>query len=315
MNRNIDEQLNNLCCDDIAPKNLRGKRPGYYAFQIIRAVLFLVCLAVFVYSVNSIIENFADYEEGEDVYESIKDQFESTNNSGLNAPIYSADKVLPLSKFDEMLVADGIAPPIVSNEEVEEFLKVKNKLSIMKRELPDLYGWIILPNTNINYPIMQCDDNSYYVTHTSDGKVNSLGAIFADFRCTKPAHQTNNLVLYGHNIRSWGTMFNGITNFFNPNYFESHRTIEVYTLDGIYEYEIIAVFETDIFDNYANVSFTNMKFSDFITETINKSTNSAGPVKYDDSSKLITLSTCSNSFDKDKRYALVGLMTKSITLD
>lgn len=315
MSKNINEQLNNLCCDDIAPKTKPRKRPSYYVFQVIRAVLFLVCLGVFIYSVNSIVENFTDYEAGEEIYESIKNEFENSDNGGLTPPIYAADKIIPLSKFDEMLVADGKAPIILSNEEIERFLKVKNKLTVIRQDLPDLYGWITVPNTNINYPIMQCGDNSYYVTHTSDGKVNSLGAIFADFRCISPAHETKNLVLYGHNIRSWGTMFNGITNFFNPNYFETHRTIEIYTFDGIYEYTVISVFETDIYDNYAKINFPEAGFSNFITETINKSTNSAGHIDYSDSSKLITLSTCSNSFDKDKRYALVGLMTKSITLN
>lgn len=314
MDRNIKEQLNDLCCNDIAPKIKRRKRPSYYLFQLVRAILFLVCLGVFLYSANSIVENFTDYEEGEKIYGEIKNEFENLDSGGLNQPLYHGDNTQPLSKFDEMLVSDGVAPPVVSNEDIEEFLKIKNKLTLMKQEYPDLYGWLTVTNTNIDYPVMRGNDNSFYVDHAADGKANNSGAIFADFRCTKPTYETQNLVIYGHNIRSWGTMFNGITNFFNPNYYQTHRTITLYTFDGIYEYEIISIFETDIYDDYTRINFSQNSFSSFVAQTIEKSANSVGEVKYDDFSKLITLSTCSNSFDKDNRYALVGMMTKSVTL-
>ena len=105
MNKNINEQLLDLCCDDVAPKIKRRKRASYYIFQLVRVVLFTVCLVVFLYSVNSIIENFTDYEEGEQIYESIKNEFENLDGGGLNPPIYASDKIIPLSKFDDIIIS------------------------------------------------------------------------------------------------------------------------------------------------------------------------------------------------------------------
>ena len=313
INVNVQEKLNSLSCDDIAPKVKKKKRPAYYIFSTVRIVLFLVCLAVFVFSLKSIFENFEDYKIGDEIYGNIQLEFDNMGADGLTSPIYSADKTIPLSKFDDMLISDGVAPPIVSNEDMEEFLKVRNKLEILRKDYPDLYGWLNVKGTSINYPVMQGTDNSFYVDHTPDGSKNSAGSIFADFRCKNPAEKTQNLVLYGHNIRSWGTMFNGITNFFNKNYFESHRTIELWTFDGIYEYTIISIYETNIYDDYTTISFGGGSITSFIRQTIEQSANSAGEVEYNAASKLITLSTCSNSLDSDNRYALVGILTKSIT--
>ena len=309
---NISEKLKEISCDDIAPQSKGRKRTSYYVFNFIRIVLFLVCLAVFLFSLKSIIDNFEDFNSGEDFYESIVDEFNNIGKEGLTSPIYSAEKVVPLVKFDEMLLSKGELPPIVSNEELEEYLKVKNKLTILREQYPELVGWITIENTKINYPLMRAKDNQYYVNHAADGTPNYSGAIFADFRCTKAPEKTPNYVIYGHNIRSWGTMFNGITNFFNKSYFNSRPTIEISTFDGIYEYTIIAVFETDIYADYTRINFANTDMADFIGNIYDLASISR-EVEYNSNSKIVTLSTCSNSFDDDKRYALVGILTKSIT--
>ncbi len=313
MERNMWKDLGEVSCDDIAPKVRRKKSSSYYIFSGIRVLAFMVCFVVFMSSMANIVENFIEYDKGGDDYEEIKNNFNNKDTGSLTPQILSAEKIVPLKGFEEMLVSDGVIPPIVSDEEMEEFLIMRNKLALMSKELPGLYGWITVPGTNIDYPIMQTDNNSYYVDHTAEGKENSLGAIFVDYRCNKPTYDTQNLLIYGHNIRSWGTMFNNLTNFFTPAFFDSHKTINVWTFDGIYEYTVISVYETTIHDDYTKLNFKDDDFVKFIEQTINNSANDPGQVQYDASSRLITLTTCSNSFDKDKRYALVGIMTKSIT--
>ena len=101
----------------------------------------------------------------------------------------------------------------------------------------DVAGWIHIPDTPIDYAIMQCDDNDFYVHHNESGAASSAGAIFADFRCDLDS--TDNSLLYGHNMGS-GSMFHAIKNFKDHDWGMAHRYIEVATLEHRYLYRLLS---------------------------------------------------------------------------
>lgn len=70
---------------------------------------------------------------------------------------------------------------------------------------PDLVAWIQIPDTTIDYPVVQGRDNDYYLNHTAAGKENHSGAIFLDAGCDH-RFSYGNYILYGHNLRT-GKMF------------------------------------------------------------------------------------------------------------
>ena len=74
----------------------------------------------------------------------------------------------------------------------------------LKNEYDEAIGYIEIPNTNISYPIMQGEDNNYYLKHLPNGDSNKIGSIFIDYRNNEFNDQ--NTIIYGHNFNN-GTMF------------------------------------------------------------------------------------------------------------
>ena len=97
---------------------------------------------------------------------------------------------------------------VLSPEICEE---LKEQAQEMQETYPDAIGWIYIPDTSINYPIMQGEDNDFYLTHGTDGRSLKCGCIELDFRCEN-RFQNNFNILYGHNMKN-GSMFANVCRF------------------------------------------------------------------------------------------------------
>lgn len=65
---------------------------------------------------------------------------------------------------------------------------------------PDIIGWLSLPDTVLNYPVTQTDNNEYYLNHLYDGTYNKVGCLFADYE-NRADFSDRNTIIYGHNMR------------------------------------------------------------------------------------------------------------------
>lgn len=99
----------------------------------------------------------------------------------------------------------------------------------------DFAGWLTIPGTEIDYPVMQAvpESSDFYLTHNYDGQEDINGSIFLDSR-NDYEQQDDNLIIYGHNMKS-GMMFGGLKNFLDENYSLEHKMV---TFNTIYEKEI-----------------------------------------------------------------------------
>ena len=91
---------------------------------------------------------------------------------------------------------------VLSKDVIED---LKEQAQELQETYPDAIGWIYVPDTNINYPIMQGEDNDFYLTHGTDGRSLKCGCIELDYRCESRL-QNNFNILYGHNMKN-GSMF------------------------------------------------------------------------------------------------------------
>ncbi|MEG0566105.1 MAG: class B sortase [Hungatella sp.] len=92
---------------------------------------------------------------------------------------------------------------------------------------PDVVGWIRVPDTNIDYPIVQTDNNETYLHTSFEGKDSVSGTVFLDFESQKDLLGANN-ILYGHNMKN-GSMFKDLVRFKDEEYFKAHQYFELYT--------------------------------------------------------------------------------------
>ena len=118
---------------------------------------------------------------------------------------------------------------------------------------PDTIGWISIPGTEIDYPVMYTpEDPDFYLDHGFDQEPSAGGMIYLDAgddcggrKVQEPAEaeaaKRTNLILYGHHMKN-GTMFAGLEQYLDPEFFKEHRTIFFDTLAGAGEYEAFAVF-------------------------------------------------------------------------
>lgn len=105
---------------------------------------------------------------------------------------------------------------------------------------PDIIGWLNLPDTAVNYPVTQTDDNEYYLHHLYDGTYNKMGCLFADYE-NQADFSDRNTIIYGHNMRD-GSIFATLNEYDEQSYFDEHPQMYLVTPDGGFICEIFTAF-------------------------------------------------------------------------
>ena len=129
------------------------------------------------------------------------------------------------------------------NEETERMLQVKQ----LQEQNPDIVGWLEITNTNINYPVLQGTDNSYYMTHNYKKENSKNGSIFLDanYNWNIPS---NNLLIYGHNLGN-GMMFQELLKYEQESFYQEHPVIRFTTAKE--DTELIQISVSDENPTYA----------------------------------------------------------------
>ena len=179
----------------------------------------------------------------------------------------------------------------------------KEELTEQVRQLSakhsDCVAWLYIPDTNINYPIMQSEDNSYYLRRATDGGYLYAGSLFMDYRNSSDFTDFNS-VIYGHNMQN-GTMFADIPNYENEEYFMNHSYGWLTTEDNVRLIDFFAVARTS---DTSGLYLADPNFQEWDDQL----RNCAGIYKEIDISpddNLLTLSTCTSA-EGNSRTILVG---------
>lgn len=173
-----------------------------------------------------------------------------------------------------------------------------------------LIGWLKIDDTNIDYPVMQTSDNTYYLDHNYNQEYDKNGSIFLDYNCSVYPRSTN-MIVYGHHMKS-GNMFGNLQKYAKESYGEKHSVI---TFDTIYEkaqYQVMYVFRSQVY-NEDDIVFkyyqfieanSETEFDSYMQEMSALSLYDTGvTAEFGDS--LLTLSTCDSS-QTDGRFVVVA---------
>ena len=266
-----------------------------WAFIIFMVVLILALT----YCTRFMLVQIEDMEEREllDSTSISKEELENTIQNGITEEI-SLEK-------EAILPEEEVPIP------TERMLQVTS----LKKENDDIVGWLEIEGTDINYPVLQGEDDTYYLTHNYKKEWSSKGSIFLskDYNWEIPSC---NYMIHGHNLNN-GTMFQELLKYEKESYYQEHPTIRFTTETEDAEYDIISVFlskvyykhEKDVFRYYYFIDAkTEEEYNHFI-DNIEKA--SLYPIQKTASYKeqLITLSTCSYH-TKDGRFVVVGRKAK-----
>lgn len=160
---------------------------------------------------------------------------------------------------------------------------------------PDIIGWLSLPDTAINYPVTQTDDNEYYLHHLYDGTYNKVGCLFADYE-NRADFSDRNTIIYGHNMRD-GSMFAALNEYGGQGYYDGHPQMYLVTPGGGYTVEIFTAFAAEPGESGSDASPWRLSWKDdgayttWLSEMAGRSVIETG-VTVTSSDKVLTLSTC-----------------------
>ena len=182
---------------------------------------------------------------------------------------------------------------------------------IEKQKYPDIYAWINIPNTNINYPVVQHPTkDDYYLNRNAEQKYTQAGAIYSEIKNSKDFSDPNT-VLYGHNMLN-GSMFRDLHKFRkDEKFWNENKYIYIYTKGHILTYEICAAYRYDNRHILNSFNFSDPAvFEDYLETVKNPKSliSRTREVALNKDSKILTLSTCISN--PAYRYLVQGVLVK-----
>lgn len=178
----------------------------------------------------------------------------------------------------------------------------------LRADYPDIRAWLAIPGTLVDYPVLQSStaNPEYYLRRDYKGEYRTAGSLFFQADCSPEGRC---LIVYGHNMAD-GTMFGCLPQFLDVAYCGEHGQITLQATDGVRQYTVAAVLETDV----SRVPFNRTAFADdadflaFSQSLMDAAVMKTGvPITAD--SRLLVLVTCSYAWE-DARNVMVAVLNQ-----
>lgn len=242
--------------------------------SIIRKILILCLIGVVCICSYRIYNRLHEYQKADNIYYDLRKEKENNLNPKKNS----------ISKNN--------------NKDINQSKENTIDLSSLNK---DFICWINIENTNIDYPVVQSNDNSYYLHRDIYGNYLYSGTTFLDYRADY--RNSKNLIIYGHNMKNT-TMFSELEKFKKKDFFNSNPTITLTDKNGERYYNAFAVLLVDKSFGYTIPDFNNDdEYSKFLNKICNSSIFKVKN-KPTTSDQIITLTTCSYEF-KNARTVVI----------
>ncbi len=261
-------------------KVIRKKKRKLRLRKWVIVCFFIFFLGVFLFSLYQLYAWFVDNKEIETMQDEIKEEVKVTEK-------------------EDTENTETVNPPVDEKDDYWDYIKM-NLLEVDFNELltknSDTVGWVQVKGTNINYPIVQTTDNSYYLSHAFDKSVNDAGWVFMDYR-NDAINFNQNTIIYAHS-RYNGTMFGSLKNILNSSWYtnKENHIIRLSTPTENTMWQVFSVYTVPKESYYITPSFnTEEEYSEFLDTVKSRSeVDFSGTVNTSD--KVLTLSTCKDNY-------------------
>lgn len=253
--------------------------------KVISIVICIVLALLMAVSIFMIVRHYSEEKKAADAYSDMQD-FVVTEGADETESTEPA----------ETEGTESVTTPEIGPAQEEQCISID--FDQLLAQYPNAVGWLHCEGTPINYPVMQSDDNDYYLRRLPNGTYNTAGSLFADYRCGEIG-ETNNYIIYGHNMKN-GTMFSSLIKYKSQSYYDKHPVLYLYTPEGAYKIELIAGFVSKPTGEVYN---TNQTYEQVLNYCSNSTFRSDIAISEGDC--YITLSTCSYEYE-NARYVVIG---------
>ena len=250
----------------------------------VRKALRAVLLMVFVVSTALMVHQWLDNADGEAAYNDAMDIAMQVKEP--EAPEQPQPTEIPVEATKP--VTYWVPVPVEGDPVMEEMAEIN--IAALREENEDVLGWIRIPDTRIDYPLLQGEDNDFYLKHTWQKQRNSVGSIFLE-HLNRPDLTDFNTIVYGHNMRD-KSMFGQLDNYSIEGFWETHPYVYIAIDSGVYRYEVFAFLQAPVDSVTYSIrpqrDDTKQEFIDYSMEHTWIDTG-VRPVITD---RILTLSTC-----------------------
>lgn len=259
----------------MSKKQNRKRKKKKTAGEIVINVLLYIAIAVFVFSLIKVVIMLIPYYAGEKTYDHVKD--------------------------------NAIVMDVKDKDSEEPTFQVDFKM--LKEENPDTVGWIRFDEPSvISYPIVKSFDNQEYLSLTFSRTPNKLGAIFMD-KDNALDFSDRNTIIYGHNMVVGEQMFTSLHDYNEEEFLHKHPYFYIYNLDNKeMKYRIFSVGEIKSEEDNYRIDFPTEESVNEFLQTCKNSSYYDVDVKLDAQSKIVTLSTCTDSNSAENRFIIQGVL-------
>ena len=259
--------------------------------RIINWLIFLILVAIAAGSIFLLIRYYYENHKKEEEYE------------GLREEVLVSEETEETEAVTETEEETETEEPVVYCDPVYDFEELQQQNS-------DIYAWIVVPGTMIDYPVLQSETDNYYLEYNLDHSKGYPGCIYTN-KCNAKDFSDYITVLYGHNMRK-GTMFGSLHRFESRDFFDTYKEIFVYTPEQRLTYEVKKIVKfSDVYITSEYAVDEQEGRDAFLADTEKYMDNPVSfereEVEVGDDDRLITLSTCVSG-ERHRRYLLIGVL-------
>ena len=278
-------------------------------------LLMVMLCSLMLFSAYKVISISLEYNEGEAEYNDIQESFvedystvsipkrkdEITESETSSSQDVASPDTAVTDTFEPQVTQ---APETTAQE--DDVLVIPNiNSAYLKSVNSDYKGWLYVDGIVINYPVVQCADNEYYLDHTFYRQKNSNGCLFIDYRLDLE-EDNYNTIIYGHAMKT-GAMFGLLSRYAWPGFYEQNKHIVYVTEDGPYLITIFSSYTVSTDSNAWRVRFEGEEDYAEWLKSIKGASEVRNSIVPKTTDRIVTLTTCSFKFE-DARFVAHGII-------
>ena len=295
-------------------KSTPPRRRGGMGKTLYVLLMVMLC-SLMLFSAYKVISISLEYNEGEAEYNDIQESFVE-DYSTVSIP-KRKDEITESETSSSQDVAspdtavtDTSEPQVTQAPETtaqeDDVLVIPNiNSAYLKSVNSDYKGWLYVDGIVINYPVVQCADNEYYLDHTFYRQKNSNGCLFIDYRLDLE-EDNYNTIIYGHAMKT-GAMFGLLSRYAWPGFYEQNKHIVYVTEDGPYLITIFSSYTVSTDSNAWRVRFEGEEDYAEWLKSIKGASEVRNSIVPKTTDRIVTLTTCSFKFE-DARFVAHGII-------
>ena len=268
--------------------------------KIITGVIFVIALAMFLFSGFSLLKAFREYKKGDDEYSSLE-TYVTRETDGQEVTIDETESEFVYETESDVVTGHTIKKRLYSKKSIVDFDSLKKINS-------DLVGWLLIDSLGISYPVVQTDNNDYYLHKTFEKKDNFAGCLFIEYQ-NHSDFSDNNTIIYGHNMKN-GSMFGKLRKILEDGVYSKYPYFWIYTEEKVYKFHVFSARTVNVDSESYTLQFaTPEDFQNYLNDVSGKSELKCDQVSVDANDKIVTLSTCTG--DESTRFVIQGKLVRT----